>query len=68
MIPSKPFKQVCKKCGYSKIIVPESDVFPFAADWTLKCPKCKGEFERKNLNFMDQIFIPIISLKNSFKK
>lgn len=54
MIPPKPFKYVCPKCGYSKIVKPKSDVLndeellPF-------CPKCETVMERKALSTFDNI-------------
>lgn len=49
MIRPMPFKKVCKKCGYSKVIVPKSDVMSFSGE-IFSCPKCKEPLQRKNAN------------------
>ncbi|TXE88133.1 hypothetical protein FPD38_04670 [Campylobacter volucris] len=60
MIRPMPFKKVCKKCGYSKVIVPKSDVMPFMGD-VFTCPKCKKPLQRKNANALEMAFSTILS-------
>lgn len=53
-MPIKPndYKCICPKCGYSKIVIPKSDVdmfFPI-------CPKCEVLMDRKDLNMLDKLF------------
>ena len=54
MIKPKPFKWVCKKCGYSKSVTPESDVLDFR-DFINTCPKCGNKMEREDVNILDSI-------------
>ncbi len=54
MIAPKPFKYICKKCKYEKIVKPKSDVFP-SVDMINICPKCKGSMQRKELSPLDNI-------------
>ena len=47
MIQPKPFTLKCPKCGWSKRMYPQSDVFDLS--WGieyLKCPKCGTPTER----------------------
>ena len=47
MFQPKPHKVVCKKCGWSKVVAPKSNVLS-SSDFVFECPKCKnGELERK---------------------
>ncbi len=55
MIQPKPFKFVCPKCGYSKIVKPKSDVLN-PMDMINTCPKCEASMERKELNILDKLF------------
>ncbi|MFP4487596.1 MAG: hypothetical protein ACLFOC_11600 [Campylobacterales bacterium] len=55
MIPAKPFKFVCPKCGYSRVLKLDSDVIN-PADMIRTCPKCSTEMEKKELNAIDKIF------------
>ena len=50
-----PFKFKCPKCGYSKVVRPESDDLN-PIDWFDICPKCKTKMKRKELSFIDKIF------------
>ncbi|EPZ2626741.1 hypothetical protein ACXLT2_000006 [Campylobacter coli] len=54
MIRPMPFKKVCKKCGYSKVIAPKSDVMPFSGD-VFTCPKCKETLQIKNTNALEMV-------------
>ncbi len=54
MIQPKPFKWVCSKCGYSKVVKPKSDALN-PVDMMSTCPKCKTKMERKELNVFDNI-------------
>ncbi|MBT0815257.1 hypothetical protein [Campylobacter lari] len=64
MIRPMPFKKVCKKCGYSKVIVPKSDVMSFSGE-IFSCPKCKEHLQRKNANALEITFGTIL---NAFKR
>ncbi|MBF7041912.1 hypothetical protein IY971_00560 [Campylobacter volucris] len=64
MIRPMPFKKVCKKCGYSKLITPKSDVMPFVGD-IFTCPKCKEPLQRKNANALE---IALGTILGAFKK
>ena len=55
MIKPKPFKFVCPKCAYSKVVKPQSDVLNIM-DMMNICPKCKAIMERKELNLFDKLF------------
>jgi len=55
MIQPQPFKFVCPKCGYSKVVKPKSDVVN-PLDFINTCPKCKSAMERKELGLLDMIF------------
>ena len=46
MIQPNPYKLVCPKCDYSKVITPKSDVINLAIDLSL-CPKCNIRLEEK---------------------
>lgn len=54
MIQPQPFKFVCPKCGYSKIVKPKSDVLD-PRDMISTCPKCESKMEKKELNAFDNI-------------
>jgi len=55
MIQPKPFKFVCLKCGYSRVVKPKSDVLN-PIDMINICPKCGAKMERKALNIIDKLF------------
>jgi Zn finger protein HypA/HybF involved in hydrogenase expression len=61
MIPPKPYKLKCTKCGYTKIIKPKSDVLP-SLDFITTCPKCRGKVVKCDLNLVDKI-ITNLSIK-----
>jgi DNA polymerase III alpha subunit (gram-positive type) len=54
MIQPQPFKYVCPKCGYSKIVKPKSDVIN-PMDMISVCPKCQTKMEKKAMNIFDNI-------------
>ncbi len=54
MIQPKPFKYICTKCNYSKIVKPKSDVLN-PADFNSTCPKCSSKMEREDLDVIDNI-------------
>lgn len=54
MIQPQPFKLVCPKCGYSKVVKPKSDALN-PMDMMSKCPKCGEKMERSNTNVLDDI-------------
>ncbi len=58
MIAPTPYKLVCPKCGYSKIVSPKSDALNIEDLKAMSsiCPKCKGQMERKDTNMLDDIF------------
>ncbi len=45
-IQPKPYKLVCQKCGYTKIVTPKSDSSFIIEDLSF-CPKCKVGMEIK---------------------
>ena len=42
----KPYKIVCPKCGYTKIVAPKSDA-SFMLEDLSSCPKCEVRMEIK---------------------
>ena len=54
MIQPQPFKYVCPKCGYTKVVKPKSDVLN-PMDMLDICPKCKSKMERKELGLLDKL-------------
>jgi Zn finger protein HypA/HybF involved in hydrogenase expression len=66
-IAPQPFKQVCPKCGYSKIVKPKSDVID--ASWGFPiCPKCKTQMDRLSIDGVDTIFSAIKDIVNIIKR
>ena len=57
-IKPKPYKLVCPKCGFSKVVAPKSDALSPKDLVAMSpiCPKCKEEMERKDTNMLDDIF------------
>lgn len=55
MVAPRPFKYVCPKCGYSRVVIIESDCLTIedALNMNSTCPKCKTEMEEKELGFFD---------------
>lgn len=54
MVQPKPFKFVCSKCGYSKVVKPKSDVLS-PIDMSNICPKCQNKMKQTELNAFDQL-------------
>jgi len=54
MIQPKPFKYVCQKCGYSKVVKPKSDVLNPIEMMSI-CPKCEAKMEQKELTLLDNL-------------
>ena len=54
MIQPQPFKFICPKCNYSKVVKPKSDALN-PMDMMSKCPKCGAMMEKKELNAFDNI-------------
>ena len=54
MIQPSPYKYVCPKCGYSKVVRPKSDVLN-PLDLMDKCPKCSSKMGREKLSFFDNL-------------
>lgn len=50
-----PYKLVCSKCGFSKIVAPKSDVLSPKDLATMNpvCSKCGEHMERRKLNIVD---------------
>lgn len=53
-----PYKLVCPKCGYSRVVAPKSDCLSPKDLMSMSpvCPKCKEQMERKDTNMLDNIF------------
>lgn len=56
-IKPNPYKLICPKCRYSKVVSPKSDVLSPIDLIAMSsiCPKCKGQMEKDNLNIIDEI-------------
>lgn len=56
VLPMKPFKQVCKSCGWSKIVAPLSDAMSEVEGPVQVCPQCgKSEFTQAELGFLEKL-------------
>jgi transcription elongation factor Elf1 len=55
MIAPQPFKFVCPKCGYTKVVKPKSDALN-PMDFMSTCPKCTAKMDKKLLGFLDKLF------------
>ena len=57
-VQPKPYKLVCPKCGFSKVVAPKSDALSpkDLISMSPVCPKCKEQMERKDLNKLDILF------------
>ncbi len=57
-IKPNPYKLVCAKCGFSKVVAPKSDALSpnDLIAMSPVCPKCKEQMERKDTNMLDNIF------------
>lgn len=53
-----PYKLVCSKCGFSKMVAPKSDCLSTKdlIEMSPVCPKCKERMNRENLNKLDNLF------------
>ena len=49
-IQPKPYKLICKKCGYFKIVKHKSDVYDIVSSI---CPKCKSKMKKVTVNILD---------------
>jgi Zn finger protein HypA/HybF involved in hydrogenase expression len=58
MVAPKPYKLICEKCNYSKIIKPKSDVLN-PMDFITTCPKCKAIMEREELTGISKLFAEV---------
>ena len=66
-IKPNPYKLVCPKCGFSKVVAPKSDVLS-AKDLVAMspiCKKCGEKMERKSVDKLDSV---IDSLFGMFRK
>ncbi len=57
-VKPNPYKLVCQKCGYSKIVAPKSDalsVLDLKAMHTV-CSKCGGQMDKRNITKLDTFF------------
>ncbi|PWE23567.1 hypothetical protein DF188_02530 [Aliarcobacter skirrowii] len=57
-IKPKPYKLVCPKCGFSKVVAPKSDALSPKDLIAMSpiCKKCGEKMERKDLNKLDILF------------
>jgi len=55
MIAPPPFKYICSKCGYSRVVKPKSDAIN-PIEISDICPKCKTQMRRVELNIFDKLF------------
>ncbi|MCT7493964.1 hypothetical protein [Aliarcobacter cryaerophilus] len=57
-IKPNPYKLVCPKCGFSKVVAPKSDALSpkDLVAMSPVCSKCKGTMERKDTTILDNIF------------
>ena len=66
-IKPNPYKLVCSKCGFSKVVAPKSDVLS-AKDLVAMspvCKKCGEKMERRSVDKLDSV---IDSLFGIFRK
>jgi len=54
-ISPEPFKYVCPKCGYSKIVRFKSDIIN-PLDLNSICPRCNSKMVKKELNMIEKMF------------
>lgn len=57
-IRPNPYKLICPKCGYSKVVSLKSDCLnpKDLISMSPVCPKCKEQMDRKDTNMLDDIF------------
>ena len=65
-IKPNPYKLVCPKCGFSKVVAPKSDVLTMKdlKDMNPVCSKCGEKMERKSVDKLESV---IDSLFGMFK-
>ncbi|MEM5557400.1 hypothetical protein AAHK07_02645 [Aliarcobacter cryaerophilus] len=66
-IKPKPYKLVCPKCGFSKVVAPKSDALSpkDLVAMSPVCSKCGEKMERKSVDGLDSL---IDSLFGMFRK
>ena len=66
-VKPKPYKLVCPKCGYSKIVAPKSDCLTGEDLLAMNpvCKKCGEKMERKSVDKLESV---IDSLFGMFRK
>ena len=58
MIKPAPWKSVCKKCGWSKICAPSSDVVSAGCGIFLECPICGNkDLRSETLNAFELVVV-----------
>ena len=57
-IKPNPYKLVCAKCGFSKVVAPKSDALSpkDLVAMSLVCLKCGEKMERKSVDKLDNLF------------
>ena len=57
-VQPKPYKLVCPKCGFTKIVAPKSDCLNPKDLMAMSsiCSKCGEQMERKDKNILDNVF------------
>ena len=57
-IKPNPYKLVCSKCGFSKVVAPKSDAFTPKDLIAMSpvCSKCGEKMERKSVDKLDNLF------------
>ncbi|MDD3008999.1 MAG: hypothetical protein PHQ70_09045 [Arcobacter sp.] len=66
-IRPNPYKLICPKCGYSKVVSLKSDCISpkDLISMSPVCPKCKEQMDRKNVDKLESV---IDSLFGIFRK
>ena len=66
-IKPNPYKLVCPKCGFSKVVAPKSDALSpkDLVAMSLVCLKCGEKMERKSVDKLESV---IDSLFGMFRK
>ena len=57
-VKPNPYRLVCPKCGFSKVVTLKSDVLSPKDLIAMSpvCSKCKEQMERKDTNILDNFF------------
>ncbi|MCG3688803.1 hypothetical protein [Aliarcobacter butzleri] len=65
-VKPNPYKLVCPKCGFSKVVAPRSDAFSAKDIIAMRpvCSKCGEKMERRSVDGLDSL---IDSLFKMFK-